>query len=72
MLKYYRKKDFDKNVRPADMVVFVYVSMHKVEIVKYIDYNWCIQLAWLSRWNTSKCSAWCVDAIPETNMDCYV
>jgi len=39
MLKYYRKYDFNENVRPANMVLIVYVSMHKIAIVKYIDYN---------------------------------
>jgi len=69
MLKYLGQYVFDENVRPANMVLIVYVSMHKVEIVKYIDYKWCIQLVWLSRCNTSNCSARCVDAIPETDMD---
>jgi len=46
-VKYYRKDAFVENVWPANLALFVYVSTHCVETVKWLDYNWFTQL---TRW----------------------
>jgi len=43
-VKYYRKNVFVENVWPANLALFVYVSTHCVETVKWLDYNRYSQL----------------------------
>ena len=46
-VKYYRKNVFVENVWPANVALFVYVSTHCVETVKWLDYN---RYSQLTRW----------------------
>jgi len=48
------KKVFVENVWPAKLVLFVYVSTHCVETVKWLDYN---RYSQLTRWCSGKASA---------------
>ena len=43
-VKYYRNNVFVENVWPANLALFVYVSTHCVETVKWLDYNRYSQL----------------------------
>ena len=45
---------FVENVWPANLALFIYVSTHCVETVKWIDYNWHSQL---TRWCSGNASA---------------
>ena len=53
-VKYYRKNVFVENVWPANLALFVYVSTHCVETVKWLDYNRFFQL---TRWCSGNASA---------------
>jgi len=53
-VKYYRKDVIVENVWPANLALFVYVSTHCVETVKWLDYN---QYAQLTRWCSGNASA---------------
>ena len=53
-VKYYRKNAFVENVWPANLSLFVYVSTHCVETVKWLDYNRYCQL---TRWCSGNASA---------------
>ena len=53
-VKYYRKNVFVENVWPANLALFVYVSTHCVETVKWLDYNRYCQL---TRWSSGNASA---------------
>jgi len=53
-VKYYRKDVFVENVWPANLALFVYVSTHCVETVKWFDYNQYYQL---TRWCSGNASA---------------
>ena len=53
-VKYYRNNVFVKNVWPANLALFVYVSTHCVETVKWFDYNRYFQL---TRWCSGYASA---------------
>ena len=49
MYKYYSKNVFVENVRPANVALFIYVSTHYVETVKWLDYNrYCQLTQWCS------------------------
>ena len=52
-VKYYRKNVFVENVWPANLALFVYVSTHCVETVKWLDYN----NSQLTRWCSGNASA---------------
>jgi len=53
-VKYYRKNVFVENVWPANLALFVYVSTHCVETIKWLVYNWYSQL---TRWCSGNASA---------------
>jgi len=53
-VKYYRKDVFVENVWPANLALFVYVSTHCVETVKWLDYTRYFQL---TRWCSGNASA---------------
>ena len=53
-VKYYRKNVFVENIWPANLALFVYVSTHCVETVKWLDYNGYSQL---TRWCSGNASA---------------
>ena len=38
-VKIVQKNVFDENVWPANLALFIYVSIHCVETVKWLDYN---------------------------------
>ena len=48
------QKVFVENVWPANLALFIYVSTHCVETVKYLDYN---RYSQLTRWCSSNTSA---------------
>ena len=54
MYTYDRKKVFVENVWPANLALFVYVSTHCVEAVKWLDYN---RYSQLTRWCSGNASA---------------
>ena len=54
MLKYYRKNAFVENVWPANLALFIYLSTHCLETVKWLDYNRYCQL---TRWYSGIASA---------------
>ena len=49
------KNAFVENVWPANVALFIYVSTHCVETVKWLDYNRYFQL---TRWCSGNASAW--------------
>jgi len=53
-VNYYRKNVFVENVWPANLALFVYVSTHCVETVKWLDYN---RYSQLTRWCSGNASA---------------
>ena len=53
-VKYYRKNVFVENVWPANLALFVYVSIYCVETVKWLDYN---RYSQLTRWCSGNASA---------------
>ena len=53
-VKYYRNNVFVENVWPANLALFVYVSTHCVETVKWLDYN---RYSQLTRWCSGNASA---------------
>jgi len=54
MYKYYRKSIFVENAWPAKLALFIYVSTHCVETVKWLDYN---RYSQLTRWCIGNASA---------------
>ena len=46
-VKIVQKNVFDENVWPANLAMFIYVSIHCVETVKWLDYN---RYSQLTRW----------------------
>ena len=48
------KNVFDENVWPANLALFIYVSIHCVETVKWLDYN---RYSQLTRWCSGSASA---------------
>jgi len=52
-VKILQKNVFVENVWPANLALFVYVSIHCVETVKWLDYN---RYSHLTRW----CSGYCI------------
>ena len=56
-VKYYRKDAFVENVWPANLALFVYVSTHCVEPIKWLDYNRSSQLTWWCSGNASALGA---------------
>ena len=48
------KNVFDENVWPANLAVFIYVSIHCVKTVKWLDYN---RYSQLTRWCSGNASA---------------
>jgi len=52
--KYYWKSIFVENVWPANLALFIYVSTHCVETVKWLDYN---RYSQLTRWCSGNASA---------------
>jgi len=56
-VKILQKNVFVKNVWPANLALFVYVSTHCVETVKWLDYNRYSQLTWWCSGNTSTLGA---------------
>jgi len=54
MQKYYRKNEFVENIWPANLDLFIYVSTHCVETVKYLDFN---RYSQLTRWCSGNASA---------------
>ena len=54
-VKIFRKNDFVERLLLAHLTWFVYIAMHNVKTVKYIEYNRYIQLARLTEVNTSDC-----------------
>jgi len=55
--KYYRKSIFVENVLPANLALFIYVSTHCVETVKWLDYNRYSQLTRCCSGNASALGA---------------
>ena len=53
-VKILQKNVFVENVWPANLALFVYVSTHCVETVKWLDYN---QYSQLTRWCSGNASA---------------
>ena len=53
-VKYYRKNVFAENVWPAKLALFVYVSTHCAETVKWLDY---CRYSQLTRWCSGNASA---------------
>ena len=53
-VKYYRKNVFVENVWPQNLALFVYVSTHCVETVKWLDYY---RYSQLTRWCSGNASA---------------
>jgi len=53
-VKILQKNVFVENVWPANLTLFVYVSTHYVETVKWLDYNRYFQL---TRWCSGNASA---------------
>jgi len=55
--KKYRKNAFVENVWPANLALFIYVSAHCVETVKWLDYNRYCHLTWWCSGNASALGA---------------
>jgi len=53
-VNFYRKNVFVENVWPANLTLFIYVSTHCIETVKWLDYNRHFQL---TRWCSGNTSA---------------
>ena len=53
-IKILQKNAFVENVWPANLALFVYVSNHCVETVKWLDYN---RYSQLTRWCSGNASA---------------
>jgi len=55
-VKLLQKKGFVENVWPANLALFIYVSTHCIETVKWLDFN---RYSQLTRWCRGNASALC-------------